>query len=41
MKKGKKTPKEVKAAGKTLLENPDKFKKAFYIILKKSDKKFR
>ena len=40
MKKGKKTPEEVKEAAKKLLEDPKKFDQAFERIFKKSDKNF-
>ena len=40
MKKGKKTPEEVKAAAKALLEDPKKFDQTFERIFKKSDKNF-
>ena len=40
MKKGKKTPEEVKEAVKKLLEDPKKFDQTFERIFKKSDKNF-
>ena len=40
MKKGKKTPEEVKAAAKALLEDPNKFDKVFEKTFKQSDKNF-
>ena len=40
MKKGKKTPEEVKEAAKKLLEDPKKFDQTFERIFKKSDKNF-
>ena len=40
MKKGKKTPEEVKEEAKKLLEDPKKFDQTFERIFKKSDKNF-